>query len=259
MSSKRFHRHQIRCGQVFRIQALCRYGQARTIVNATARTAGRAALGWAVAFVVALGVTAATASEPVTRVLVFGDSLSAGYGLAPDRSFPAQLEAALRARTHDVAVINAGVSGDTTAGGLARLDWTLGGIPAGPPVAAIVQLGANDALRGLDPHSTFANLSAILARLEALGIPVLLAGMLAPPNLGSEYAESFAEIYPRLAEKHDVLLYPFFLEGVAANPRLNQADGIHPTGEGIAVIVNNILPAVEELLQQARPAENVPH
>lgn len=204
-----------------------------------------------------LGLTAAAAAEPPVRLLVFGDSLTAGYGLAPDQSFPAQLEAALRAAGHDVTVINAGVSGDTSAGGLARLDWLLGGIPDGGPDAAIVQLGANDALRGLDPHATEANLSTILARFQERGIPVLLAGMLAPPNLGHEYAQTFAAIYPRLAEEHDVLLYGFFLDGVAGNLELNQADGIHPTEQGVAVMVTNILPAVEELLQQARQAEGL--
>ena len=204
---------------------------------------------------VALGVTVAAAAEPAVRLLVIGDSLTAGYGLPQDQSFPAQLEEALRAAHRDVAVINAGVSGDTAAGGLARLDWTLGGLPADAPDAAIVELGANDALRGLDPQVTSANLSAILARLGERGIPVLLTGMLAPPNLGREYATAFAAIYPRLAKEHDVLLYPFFLEGVAGNPQLNQADGIHPTAQGVSVIVNNILPAVEELLQQAQQAE----
>jgi acyl-CoA thioesterase I len=213
------------------------------------------AIGWAAVLTVALGVTVAAAAEPAVRLLVFGDSLTAGYGLPQDQSFPAQLEEALRAANLDVVVINAGVSGDTAAGGLARLDWTLGGMPAGAPDAAIVQLGANDALRGLDPRTTLANLSAILAHLDERGIPVLLAGMLAPPNLGSEYAEAFAAIYPRLAQEHDVLLYPFFLEGVAGNSQLNQADGIHPNVQGVTVIVNNILPSVKELLQQAQQAE----
>lgn len=197
------------------------------------------------------------AAEPPLRLLVFGDSLTAGYGLPPDQSFPVQLEAALRAANHDVAVINAGVSGDTSAGGLARLDWLLEGIPGGGPDAAIVALGANDALRGLDPQSTMENLSAILTRFAEEGIPVLLAGMLAPPNLGLEYAENFAAIYPRLADEHDVLLYPFFLDGVAGNRKLNQADGIHPTRGGVAVMVKNILPRVEALLEQTRQAESL--
>jgi acyl-CoA thioesterase I len=262
MSPARFHRHHILSAQVHCRQGLSRYGQALAIVNTAARAAGR----WATALALALGimgtlgvagvpgVKGADANEPV-RLLVLGDSLTAGYGLPQDQSFPAQLERALRAASRDVTVINAGVSGDTAAGGLARLEWTLGGTPGGAPDAAIVQLGANDALRGLDPQATFSSLSAILARLKERGIPVLLAGMLAPPNLGSEYAEAFAAIYPQLAEEHDVLLYPFFLEGVAGESRLNQVDGIHPTAQGVMVIVNNILPAVEELLQQARQAE----
>jgi acyl-CoA thioesterase-1 len=204
---------------------------------------------------VALADTAAAAAEPGVRLLVLGDSLTAGYGLPQQRSFPAQLEEALRAEGHDVTVINAGVSGDTTAGGLARLDWTLGGMPDGGPEAAIVQLGGNDALRGMDPRSTFANLSAILARFEERGIPVLLTGMLAPPNLGSEYAEAFNAIYPQLAEEHDVLFYPFFLEGVAGESRFNQNDGIHPTAQGVKVIVHNVLPSVKALLRQARQDE----
>jgi acyl-CoA thioesterase I len=214
-----------------------------------------AVVGAAVTLVVALADTAAAASESGVRLLVLGDSLTAGYGLPQQQSFPAQLEAGLRAAGHDVRVINAGVSGDTTTGGLARLDWTLGGLPAGAPEAAIVQLGGNDALRGMDPQSTFANLSAILARFQERGIPVLLAGMLAPPNLGNEYAEAFNAIYPRLAEEHDVLFYPFFLAGVAGESRFNQGDGIHPTAQGVNVIVNNVLPSVKALLRQARQDE----
>jgi acyl-CoA thioesterase-1 len=203
----------------------------------------------------AFAVTAPAMSEPGVRLLVLGDSLTAGYGLPQQQSFPAQLEEALRAAGHDVTVIDAGVSGDTTAGGLARLDWTLDGIPGGGPEAAIVQLGGNDALRGMDPQSIFANLSAILARFEERGVPVLLAGMLAPPNLGGEYAGAFNAIYPRLAEEHDVLFYPFFLAGVAGESRFNQGDGIHPTAQGIEVIVHNVLPSVEALLRQARQDE----
>lgn len=210
-----------------------------------------AVIGAAIALVMALAVTLAAASEPVVRLLVLGDSLTAGYGLPQQQSFPAQLEEALRAAGHDVTVINAGVSGDTTAGALARLDWTLGGLPAGAPEAAIVQLGANDALRGIDPQSTFTNLSAILAHLQERNIPVLLAGMLAPPNLGIEYAKTFNAIYPRLAEEHDVLFYPFFLEGVAGERWFNQSDGIHPNAQGVNIIVNSVFPSVKALLQDA--------
>jgi acyl-CoA thioesterase-1 len=185
-----------------------------------------------------------------TRILALGDSLTAGYGLAAAESFPAQLERALRAKGHAVSVLNAGVSGDTSAGGLARLAWSLGDSPA----AAIVELGANDGLRGLDPAATRRNLAAILARLAERRIPVLLAGMRAPPNLGSEYVAAFDSIYPALAREYDVIFYPFFLEGVVARPELNQADGIHPTGDGVAEIVRRIVPAVERLLARVAPA-----
>ena len=150
----------------------------------------------------------------------------------------------ITAEGFDVQVINGGVSGDTTAGGLARLDWML----ADRPSYAMVELGANDGLRGLDPDQTFANLDAILGRLKKENIAVLLTGMMAPPNLGREYGDAFNELYKRLAEKHQVLLYPFFLEGVAAEPGLNQRDGIHPNAEGVAVIVDAIWPSVEGLL-----------
>jgi len=184
------------------------------------------------------------AAEPV-RVMAFGDSLTHGYGLPAGETFPDQLEAALRAEGLDVTVLNAGNSGDTTAGGLARLDWAL----ADDPDAVILELGANDGLRGLDPEATYDNLDAILARLTGEGLPVLLAGMLAPPNLGREYGEAFNAVYPRLAKQHDVPLYPFFLDGVAAKPALNQADGIHPNAAGVAEIVARIKPHVVRLLE----------
>lgn len=176
--------------------------------------------------------------------MVLGDSLTAGYGLPQGEAFPVKLEAALRARGFDVSVLNAGVSGDTTAGGLARLDWAL----ADKPTHAIVELGANDGLRGIDPAVTRKNLGAILAKLKAAGIPVLVAGMYAPPNWGKEYAEAFARLFPDLAREHGAALYPFFLDGVAANPSLNQPDGIHPNEKGVAVIVERILPQVVRLL-----------
>lgn len=178
------------------------------------------------------------------KLLALGDSLTAGYGVAADAAFPVQLEKALRAEGYDVAVANAGVSGDTSAGGRARLDWAL----ADKPRAAIVELGANDGLRGIDPKVTEANLDAILTRLKADGVTVLLTGMFAPPNYGPDYARSFAALFPRLAEKHKVAFYPFFLEGVARDARFNQPDGLHPTREGVAVIVKNILPKVKEVL-----------
>lgn len=184
------------------------------------------------------------------RILALGDSLTAGYGLREADGFTAQLEAALRAGGFDVDIINAGASGDTTSGGLARLDWTL----AENPHAVILELGANDGLRGTDPAITRANLGAMLEKLKARRLPVLLAGMYAPANLGPEYVERFNRIYPELAAEHGVALYPFFLEGVAADPALNQPDGIHPTRQGTAVIVRNILPYVAALIERVRAA-----
>ncbi len=186
---------------------------------------------------------AAHAAEPL-RLVVFGDSLSAGYQLAADKAFPAQLAAALKAKGHDVSVANAGVSGDTASAGLERLDWS---IPDGTN-GVILELGANDALRGIDPDVTRKALAGILARLAQRKIPVLLAGMLAPPNMGRDFTARFNAIYGDLARDYDVPLYPFFLEGVAANPALLLADGMHPSPEGVAVIVKNILPAVEAFL-----------
>jgi acyl-CoA thioesterase-1 len=179
------------------------------------------------------------------RLLVLGDSLAAGYGLPAEESFPAQLEMALQRSEHKVRVINASVSGDTTAGGLARLGWAL----ADNPHLVIVELGGNDALRALPPEETFANLDAILAQLREVGIPVLLAGMRAPRNLGEHYTTAFDQIYPKLAREHAVSLYPFFLDGVALVPELNQADGIHPNASGVAVIVERILPVVDSVLR----------
>ena len=188
-------------------------------------------------------------SAPVS-VVAFGDSLTAGYGVGPGESFPEQLEAALQARGHDVTVANAGVSGDTASDGLARLEWS---VPADADIV-IVELGANDALRGLDPAVTRRALSAILAKLKERGHTVLLAGMLAPRNLGDRYAAEFDRIYPELAARFSVPLYPFFLEGVAGNTRLNQGDGLHPTGAGLARIVEAILPNVEKLVKAAGAA-----
>jgi len=178
------------------------------------------------------------------RIVVLGDSLSAGYGLPAAEAFPAQLEQALRQSGQAVRVINAGVSGDTTAGGLARLDWAL----AERPQLVIVQLGANDALRGLDPEQARANLDAILTRLKREETQILLAGMRAPRNLGPAYYTKFDRIYSDLARKHQVALDPFFLEGVALRPELNQADGLHPNAQGVAMVVRRLLPQVRELL-----------
>jgi acyl-CoA thioesterase-1 len=180
------------------------------------------------------------------KVLVLGDSLVAGYNLPPDQSFPSQLEKALRSEGFHVDVINSGVSGDTSAGGRARLDWAL----SAKPDVAILELGANDGLRGLEPAQTFENLDAILTRMKQDKVRVLLAGMLAPPNLGRSYGQDFRSVYPRLAEKHSVPLYPFFLDGVAADPALNLGDGMHPNGKGVAVIVEKVLPYLRPLLKE---------
>lgn len=203
-------------------------------------------LAFAVA-ICALASPGITAAEPL-RIVAFGDSLMAAYGLSAKEGFPAKLELALRAKGHDVEVIDAGVSGDTASGGLARLDWSV----PDKTDAVILELGANDALRAVDPSETRKALDETLRRLRERKIAVLLAGMLAPPNMGGDYSAAFNRIYPELAQKHDVLLYPFFLDGVAAVETLNQRDGIHPTAEGIDVIVERILPFVEKLIAQAR-------
>lgn len=188
--------------------------------------------------------TCAPASAGTLRLVAFGDSLTAGYGLPASQAFPARMEAALRAKGHDVVIENAGVSGDTTSAGLARLDWS---VPEGTD-AVILELGANDSLRGLDPAIPEKSLDAILARLKERGIPVLMAGMLAPPNYGADYQRRFDPIYARLATKYGVTLYPFFLDGVAGQPRLNQPDGLHPTAAGVDVIVARMLPTVEAFI-----------
>ena len=182
----------------------------------------------------------AAAAKPV-KMVVLGDSLSAGLGLSASAAFPAQLQKALKTKGITVDMINAGVSGDTSSGGRDRLDWS---VPEGTE-AVIVELGANDALRGTDPMVTRAALTDILTRLKARKVAVLLCGMVAPPNYGSDYSARFNAIYPDLAKSFGVPLYPFFLEGVAADARFNQADGLHPTAEGVDVIVRNILPTVE--------------
>jgi acyl-CoA thioesterase-1 len=186
---------------------------------------------------------AAGAGKPI-KMVVLGDSLSAGLGLSASAAFPARLKQSLKIKGIDVDMINAGVSGDTSSGGRDRLDWS---VPEGTD-AVILELGANDALRGTDPKVTRAALTDILARLKARKVAVLLCGMLAPPNYGSDYSARFNAIYPDLAKSFGVPLYPFFLEGVAADARLNQADGLHPTAEGVDVIVKNILPIVEAFL-----------
>lgn len=188
-------------------------------------------------------MTAAFAASPI-KLVVFGDSLTAGFGINPAEAFPVKLEAALRQRGLDVIVENAGVSGDTAKQGLERLEWSL----AQDADAVIVELGANDALRGVDPNETRKSLNEIIAKLRARATPVMIAGMLAPPNLGAAYKELFDAIYPSLAREHGILLYPFFLEGIAGEPAFNLEDGIHPNPRGIDEIVKRMLPKVEEFL-----------
>ena len=193
----------------------------------------------------------ANAAERTIRILAFGDSLTQGYGVPPGQDFPNQLGRALKAKGLNIAMINAGVSGDTSAGGLARLDWSLADAKNMPDVA-IVELGANDGLRGLPPAEMEKNLDAILGKLKARKIPVLLAGMKSPRNLGASYAADFDAVFPRLAKKYGVLYYPFFLEGVALQAQLIQPDGLHPNPKGVEVIVKNIEPLVIKLVQQAQ-------
>jgi len=201
------------------------------------------------AFVLAIVATLATAAaERPVRIVVLGDSLSAGLGLSAVDALPAKLERALTAKGLSVQIENAGVSGDTAAGGLARLDWS---VPDGTD-AVILELGANDALRGADPKATRAALNAIIRKLKERKIAVLLAGMLAPRNFGPDYAKAFDPIYPELAAEHGLILYPFILEGVAGDKALNQADGIHPTAAGVDIMVRGLLPRVEELVARLR-------
>jgi acyl-CoA thioesterase I len=200
-------------------------------------------LSLAVAATASAQTAAVSVAKPI-KMVVLGDSLSAGLGLSASAAFPERLQKALKSKGIDVDMVNAGVSGDTSSGGRDRLDWS---VPAGTE-AVIVELGANDALRGLDPSVTRAALTDILTRLKARGIAVLLCGMVAPPNYGSDYAARFNAIYPELAKSFAVPLYPFFLQGVATVAGLNQADGMHPTPEGVDLIVKNILPTVEAFL-----------
>lgn len=179
------------------------------------------------------------------RILAFGDSLTAGYGLPAADGFTEQLENALQTQGYDVEIINGGVSGDTTTGGLARLDWAL----SDNPDAVILELGANDGLRAIDPRITQSNLARILEALREKELPVLLTGMVAPPNLGREYSYAFNMIYPQLAREYETGFYPFFLDGVATEPKLNQEDGIHPNAKGVSIIVERMLPYVVNLIK----------
>ncbi|MBJ6126561.1 arylesterase [Microvirga splendida] len=187
---------------------------------------------------------AAQAQGQPIRLVALGDSLTAGYGLPQEAAFPVVLERALKARGHNVEITNAGVSGDTSSGGLDRLDWS---VPDGTD-GVILELGANDMLRGLDPALTRRNIDTIVERLKARNIPVMLAGMYASRNLGPDYVQKFDSLYPDIAKKHDLVLYPFFLDGVAGERSLNLPDGLHPTAKGIEIIVERILPSVEKFL-----------
>jgi acyl-CoA thioesterase-1 len=204
---------------------------------------------WVILAVFLAGINGIGAAEAKQlRLLALGTSLTQGYNLPPGTDYCAVLQARLRAKGHDVNIINAGVSGDTTAGGLARLEWLL----QEPVDGVILELGSNDALRSFDVRETEKNLDTILGTLKSRGLPVLFAGMKSPRNMGAEYVAAFDALFPALARKHKVLFFPFFLEGVAADPRLNQKDGIHPNEQGTQVIVRNILPHVEKLIAEIK-------
>jgi acyl-CoA thioesterase-1 len=207
-----------------------------------------AGLSAAMALAVAASMSLLHAAEKPIRIVAFGDSLTAGYGLAPNEAFPAQLQRLLQARGHAVEIANAGVSGDTTSGGVSRMEWA---IPEGTE-AVILELGANDSLQGRPPAEARRSLDTIVTRLRQRGIEVLVAGMLAPRNLGEAYAREFDPIFPEIASKHGALLYPFFLEGVALDPKLNLPDGLHPTAAGIGRIAERIAPKVEELIARVK-------
>lgn len=212
------------------------------------------ALGAVLMLLVATPARAQDPSARPIRIVAFGDSLTAGFGLKPDEAFPVQLERLLKQRGHAIEIVNAGVSGDTTSGGLARVDWA---VPDGTD-AVILELGANDALQGRPPAVARANLQAIVTRLKARGIEILLTGMRAPRNLGNEYANAFDTIFPDLAEQNDLLLYPFFLTGVALDPNLNLNDGIHPNAKGIVIIAERMTPAVEQLIERVKAKRGPP-
>lgn len=203
---------------------------------------------FAAALLCALVPRPTEAKDETTTIVAFGDSLTAGFGLPDNASFPAQLEAALKAQGKDVTVVNAGVSGDTTSAALQRLDWAL----PQDASAVIVELGGNDALQGIPPEGTKANLAKIIEAVQAKGLPVLLAGMEAPRNMGRDYVDAFRAIYAELAAKYNVVFYPFFLDGVALDDSLMQGDGIHPNAKGVAKIVANMMPKVDELLAQVK-------
>jgi acyl-CoA thioesterase-1 len=216
--------------------------------NSLAAKMGLGAVLFNCLLVVSIPEVIAGPGQRIVRIVAFGDSLTAGFELAPADAFPAQLERELKARGYAVELINAGVSGDTTAAALERLSWA---IPEGSD-AVIVELGANDALRGLDPANAETNLDLLIAALKKAGMEVLLAGMRAPSNFGTSYANAFDAIFPDLAAKHGLILYPFFLDGVAFKPDLSLSDGLHPNADGVGVIVKNILPSVEMLIARVK-------
>jgi acyl-CoA thioesterase I len=232
----------LRNGVAGRVGALGSYGIGAMRVQMVRHVVALALCGMAI-----FALSAVAADKPV-QIVALGDSLTAGLGLANEDAFPAKLQRALAAKGVAATISNAGVSGDTMSGGLARLDWS---VPAGTE-AVILELGANDALRGLDPAVTRRALDGILRGLAKRNIAVLLCGMLAPRNFGADYGRTFDAIFPDLAQTYGVALYPFFLDGVAADPKLNQADGLHPTPAGVDVIVTRIMPKVEELIARVR-------
>lgn len=218
----------------------CRYGAAHLAAQAVCRRS----LAAIVLAGAALMLNPANGFAHVPQVVAFGDSLTAGLGLPANEAFPARLEARLHAQGIDVHIVNAGVSGDTTADGLARIDWSL----SDKPDCVMLALGANDAMRGIPPWVVHANLDQMLTKIQATGAKVLMLGMLAPSNWGPEYKRAFDQVFPTLAQAHHVALFPFFLEGVAMNPQLNQADGIHPNEHGVAIMVDHVAPLLAKLI-----------
>jgi acyl-CoA thioesterase I len=229
-------------GRLLGRRILGRYGDGRAVVNVA-----RGLRAFSLIALLSLGCIGE--APAATRILALGDSLTAGFGLAPQEAFPVRLQARLAAAGVEAQVVNGGVSGDTSAGGLARLDWAL----ADHPDLVLVELGANDALRGIDPRFTYANLDKILTRLKATGAKVVLLGMRAPPNWGRSYQTQFDAIFPNLATKYHVPLYPFFLDGVALDPALNQSDGLHPTAQGADIIAGRIAPLVARVINDKAP------
>ena len=193
-------------------------------------------------------LSSAFAKNDTLEILMLGDSLTAGYGLPPNLTIPKLLERKIKSDYPNISIINGGVSGDTSAGGLSRLDWLLG-----PSIKAIIiELGANDGLRGINPSTTYSNLDQIIRKSKEFGLQVILTGMLAPPNLGPAYGDEFNRIYPDLAQKYDLIFFPFFLDGVVANPELNQEDGIHPNKYGVEVIAEKLNPYLRKLIGALR-------